>query len=228
MAKVTVLPDRGIIDQFAGVLDFYTWMGIPCVRKWPVLHVTERTAAVRAMWPFFRYINQVAGTLPPYIVQQWQSMIEGSNLTWKDMINRAYLGHTYNPAGYPKNLDYYNITDRFVIRSWTTWQDAEKVYLDLTTDVECVLWIARLWELPTRKVAPRIRRGNPNFLDTWLNYKIRSWVLRVEYPPGKNHHLWFYKRDPEPYYGTLFHARHNNLVLASLSQYFSPQDLGLA
>jgi len=227
MAKVTVLPDQAIIDKLAGVLDYYTYMGIPCVRKWPVLHVTDRTEAVKAMWPFFRYINQLAGTLPPYVVQQWQAMIEGSTLTWKDMLNRAYLGHTYNPVGYPKNLPDPDLKDRFVIRSWTISQDPEKIYLDLTTDVYCVLWIARLWELPIRKVHSRVRRGNPNFRDVWFTYKIRTWVLRARYPPSLEHHLFLWKSDPETYFGTIFHAERNNLTLSSLSQYFSPRDLGI-
>src|SRR3989304_5679155 len=35
MAKLTALPDPPTIRRFRGLVDFYTWKGIPCARRWP-------------------------------------------------------------------------------------------------------------------------------------------------------------------------------------------------
>jgi len=46
MPKLTKLPSLSIIHGFRGILDFYLWKGIPCVRKWPVTpksHLTKGT-----------------------------------------------------------------------------------------------------------------------------------------------------------------------------------------
>src|SRR3989304_1279249 len=42
MAKLTALPDPPTIRRFRGLVDFYTWKGIPCARRWPNQHSPDR------------------------------------------------------------------------------------------------------------------------------------------------------------------------------------------
>ncbi len=228
MAKISVLPDRATIDMLKGTIDYYAYLGIPCVRKWPVLHITRRTAAVRAMWPFFRYINQIASSLPHYIQDQWKAMARGTDLTWKDMLNRAYLGHTYNPPGFPRTFPAPSRPERFVITAWTTTQDPNYVYLDLTTDIPCRLWLARLEDFPLKREHTRYRRGYDEYLDRWWTYEAKAWESPGDYPDSTDHHFKLNKAWPYYYRGLFFHATIEDSSLSALSQYFSPQDLGLA
>jgi len=49
MARLKALPSIDIIRGFRGVLDFYVWRGLPCVRRWPdKAHATRTPAEIAA------------------------------------------------------------------------------------------------------------------------------------------------------------------------------------
>jgi len=45
MARIDVLPSIEIIRGLKGILDFYVWRGLPCVRAWPRYRPARQTAA---------------------------------------------------------------------------------------------------------------------------------------------------------------------------------------
>jgi len=45
MARIDVLPSIDIIRGLKGILDFYLWKGLPCVRAWPTYRPARQTAA---------------------------------------------------------------------------------------------------------------------------------------------------------------------------------------
>jgi len=228
VAKLSSPTSKDTIDMLAGVIDFYDYLGIHCARTWPVKKVKEPTLAEKVHHPSFTYINQLAGHLPQNIVDQWRSMASGTNLTWKDLLVRAYRGHTYQPKGYPKIFLWRPINAYFAITAWNVSQDPYYIILEIWTDVPCHLRIAFLNFPPIKKIHTRVRRGNPNFKDLW--WYCRAYSLQAPLPPQDitHHVLYLHKGIPLLRNGTFFAATQNRLWLSSISQYFSPQDLLLA
>jgi len=91
MAKLDHMPTKEIIDGFKGSIDFYLWRGIPVARKWPRKPRQPGTPEQKATWTRFKYINSLAGTLPPDVIAAYKFMAAGSGLTWKDYVIRLYL-----------------------------------------------------------------------------------------------------------------------------------------
>ncbi len=226
MAKISGLPNRDVIDMLAGTIDYYAYLGIPCARKWPVKHFPP-TSAEKEHWGPFRYVNQVAKELPPKVVHQWTPMIEDTYLTWKDMLNRAYLGHTFNPPYLPKTGERPLLSDRFLILDWEMTETAHYWNFTFYTDVACRLWLMRLEKLPERKIIPRERRGYRQYLDVYYQYYSESAESPRPYPETREHHWQLNKLISIYKNGFFFWATINDNALSSISQYFSPRDLGL-
>jgi len=226
MAKMAVLPGRDAIDMLAGIIDYYAYLGIPCARMWPTW-TGELTAGTRAQWDSFTYVNQVAKELPSKVVQQWSLMIHDTYLTWKDMLNRAYRGHTFNPRYLPKTLASPTSPEHFLILDWQMTQDAYWWYFTFHTDVPCRLWLMRLEDLPKRQVITRLRRGYDEYLDVYYQYYSEASESPHPYPETKEHH-WTLNKNVLLYRnGFWFYASIAGQTLSSISQYFSPGDLGL-
>lgn len=220
------MPGKDTIDMLAGTIDFYAYLGIPCARKWPVRHI-PLSANEKAQWTAFRYINQIAIELPPIVQTQWKRMVKGTDLTWKDMLNRAYIGHTFNPEGYPRTLPQVEITDRFLINNWTMTQDKWEWHFIFYTDVPCRLFLQRLNSLPLFKVVTRLRRGYDEYKDAYYEYLSESSESPYPYEETTEHHWNLLKAITIYQNGFFFWARHNDRIMSSISQYFSPTDLRL-
>ncbi len=228
MVKLASPTSKDTIDMLAGVIDFYDYLGIHCARKWPVKKVKEPTLAEKVHHPAFTYINKLAGHLPLKIIDQWRAMAAGTNLTWKDLLVRAYTGHTYQPKGYPKTFHWPESDAHFAITAWNVSQDHYYIILEIWTDVPCRLRLARLERLPIKKIHTRVRRGNPNFKDLWWYWYAESFEAPL--PPEDTTHRVLYLHKGIPHYrnGTFFAATQGDLWMSSISQYFSPQDILLA
>ncbi len=92
MAILDNAPTQVIIDGFKGVLDFYQWRGLWCVRKWPVYkpripHVTESLNQQS-----FAYINKLWRTIPSFVQNLYRAMAVGTPFTGKDLYVIAYMG----------------------------------------------------------------------------------------------------------------------------------------
>jgi len=101
MAVLASLPSGAVIDGHRGKIDYYLWLGLPCVRRWPRWKLPERSPAVKAQTLAFTYVNNLQKELPAHVVETWREMASQSNLTWKDWLLRAYLGGTLTAPGMP-------------------------------------------------------------------------------------------------------------------------------
>lgn len=95
MAKLTLMPQQGIIDGFKGTIDFYEYMGIPVARSWPKSPSGQRSPAVRAQWFKFAYAAKEWLNLTPIVQRAYEELATGSGLTGRDMQVRAYLSGLY-------------------------------------------------------------------------------------------------------------------------------------
>jgi len=95
MAKIRRLPSQGIIDGFRGMLDFYIYMGIPVVRKWPASPGKNRSDPVRAQWPAFTYAASEWLNLSPDVQNAYRTLAGTSGLSGRDMFTRSYLTGLY-------------------------------------------------------------------------------------------------------------------------------------
>ena len=117
MVKLKRLPAQHIIDGFKGSTDFYEYMGIPCARSWPRPPTEPRSLAVQAGWIPFSYINRIAASLPPLIIQAYKDMATGSNAHWKDYLTRAYIMGIEGIARLNPMPEIPPITEYFVIKA---------------------------------------------------------------------------------------------------------------
>ncbi len=95
MARLTALPSIDIIHGFRGILDFYLWKGLACVRKWPYTppsHVTAGTIATRAI---FGQISQGYSLLGEGALQAFQEDAADHTRTARDIYMTAAYGHLH-------------------------------------------------------------------------------------------------------------------------------------
>ena len=96
MAKIKVMPGKEVVSGFKGKLDYYVWMGIPCVRKWPRSPGGKRAPAVEAQWPLFSLSATLWNELSQEIRDAYETMASNTGLSGRDMFTRSYI------AGYKK------------------------------------------------------------------------------------------------------------------------------
>lgn len=98
MAKLVEMIGEKVISGFKGKLDFYYYMGIPCVRRWPKSPGSRRAPQVEAQWPAFSYAAKEWGNLSAAIQRTYEELATGSALTGRDMFQRSFLSGLYrNP-----------------------------------------------------------------------------------------------------------------------------------
>lgn len=95
MAVITSMPQEAIISGFRGVLDYYYYMGLACVRRWPRSPGHLRTPAVMSTWAAFADASRLWGQLSPTVQRSYEEMATGTGLTGRDMFQRSYLKGLY-------------------------------------------------------------------------------------------------------------------------------------
>lgn len=98
MAIIKHMLGEKVISGFRGVLDFYYWMGIPCVRAWPKSPGHARSAAVEAQWQFFAKAVALWREASPDVREACQWMSSDTGLTSRDIFMRCYM------SGYKKTI----------------------------------------------------------------------------------------------------------------------------
>lgn len=96
MAIIKEMIGEKVISGFRDTLDFYYYMGLACVRRWPRSPGRRRTPAVQAGWPAFTAAAKEWNELSPTVRRAFEEMAGNSGLSGKDMFQRAYM------AGWPK------------------------------------------------------------------------------------------------------------------------------
>lgn len=91
MAKIKHMIAERVISGFKGTLDFYYYMGVACVRKWPKSPGKKRALAVMAWWAPFTYAVQEWNNLSPEIRRTYEELATDTGLSARDMFMRAYI-----------------------------------------------------------------------------------------------------------------------------------------
>lgn len=84
-----------IISGFKGLLDFYVWKGIACVRAWPRSPGPRRAPAVEAQWAAFTWAVKGWNLLSPEIQEAYRLTASGTNLTGRDLFVKSFITPQY-------------------------------------------------------------------------------------------------------------------------------------
>lgn len=95
MARITVMPSEEVIGALKGVLDFYFWKGIPCVRKWPHTPMSSRTQASLDSAQLFGQIARGWALVGGVVKDQYTELAAGTPRTGRDVYMAGVLGHLH-------------------------------------------------------------------------------------------------------------------------------------
>lgn len=87
------MPAQAVIDGYKGIIDFYLWKGIPCVRSWPRKPKMPRSPAVQASAAIFGALATAFSDTPPNIRARASELAVGTAWTWRDVRYRAAYGN---------------------------------------------------------------------------------------------------------------------------------------
>lgn len=101
MARLTALPSIDIIRGFKGVLDFYLWKGLPCVRRWPRMTKAKQTQASKDAAALFGQISSDYRLLPPLALEAYQIEAATQPRTARDLYISGAYGHLHERSEPP-------------------------------------------------------------------------------------------------------------------------------
>lgn len=112
MARLDALPSIDIIHGFKGILDFYLWKGLPCVRSWPRMSKAKQTEGTKAAAALFGRISTDYRTLAPLVLQAFQEAAKDQPRTARDLYISAVYGHLHErtepPPPPPPEVEMYD------------------------------------------------------------------------------------------------------------------------
>lgn len=96
MPVLDALPHLKIILGLKGILDFYYWKGVPCVRKWPVTPPSSRSPASMASARLFGAIVAAYSLLGAALKELFALDAADQPRTARDLFVSAVLGHLHD------------------------------------------------------------------------------------------------------------------------------------
>ncbi len=98
MARIDVLPSIEIIRGFKGILDFYMWRGLPCVRAWPHYRPARQTDASLAAALTFGAIVQAYSLLANLALQAYREDALDQPRTARDIMVTGAFGNLHEAS----------------------------------------------------------------------------------------------------------------------------------
>jgi len=95
------MPSQAIIDGFKGTIDYYVYMGQPCVRKWPRSPGHKRAPEVEAQWSNFTKATRLWSQLPPEIRESYKQLAASTTLSGYEWFLRGYISGIYHREPLP-------------------------------------------------------------------------------------------------------------------------------
>lgn len=92
MVRLGGVPPRGIVLGLKGIVDFYSWKGMPVARRWPRKPTQPRSPAVQAQWADFKAVTQGFKTIDVTVIPALSSMVVGTQFVTKDMQVQLFYG----------------------------------------------------------------------------------------------------------------------------------------
>lgn len=93
MPVIAAIPSPTVVRRWRGVLDFYCYRGLACVRKWPRPPTKPRSAAVLASAAIFADFGRRSLSVDSTLYSQTLLDTEGTTWTWRDELTSAAYGH---------------------------------------------------------------------------------------------------------------------------------------
>lgn len=98
MARLDALPSIDIIHGFKGILDFYLWKGLPCVRSWPRMTKAQQSPATIAAGVLFGQILKSYRLLADTVLAAFREEAANQPRTARDLMVAAVLGHLHEAS----------------------------------------------------------------------------------------------------------------------------------
>lgn len=98
MARIDVLPSIDIIRGFKGILDFYTWKGLPCVRAWPKYRPARQTEASLTAALLFGAIIKAYSLLGDGALEAYRLDAADQPRTARDIMVTGIYGHLHEAS----------------------------------------------------------------------------------------------------------------------------------
>ncbi len=95
MARLTALPSIDIIRGFKGILDFYLWKGLPCVRAWPTWRPARQSDASKTAALLFGAIIQAFSLTHSAVLEQLAIEATGIPRTARDIYVSGVFGNLH-------------------------------------------------------------------------------------------------------------------------------------
>jgi len=97
MARLTALPSIEIIRGLKGILDFYLWKGLPCVRAWPTWRPARQSEASKAAALFFGAVVKSYSLLGETALSAYKEDALDQPRTARDIFITGVYGHLHEP-----------------------------------------------------------------------------------------------------------------------------------
>ncbi|TEU08463.1 MAG: hypothetical protein E3J25_11965 [Anaerolineales bacterium] len=98
MARIDALPSIKIIRGLKGILDFYVWKGLPCVRAWPRYRPAKQTAASLAAALVFGAIVKSYGLLGDLPLEAYRNDALDQTRTARDIMVTGVYGNLHEAS----------------------------------------------------------------------------------------------------------------------------------
>ncbi len=98
MARIDALPAIDIIRGFKGILDFYLWRGLPCVRAWPAYRPARQTDASKASALLFGAIIKAFSLTAGPVLDQLAIEATGIPRTTRDIYVSGVYGNLHEAS----------------------------------------------------------------------------------------------------------------------------------
>jgi len=98
MARLDALPSIDIIRGFKGILDFYLWKGLPCVRAWPAWRPARQTDASKAAALLFGAVIKAFSLTHGPVLDQLQLEATGTPRTPRDIYVSGVYGNLHEAS----------------------------------------------------------------------------------------------------------------------------------
>lgn len=103
MAVINEMASPERVKAFRGVLDFYCYRGLNCVRRWPRKPVMPRSLpSQQSAAEFADYVRSL-GLTDARLRDEMIAVVHGTDWTWRDMVTAAAYGnlHSWGDAPLP-------------------------------------------------------------------------------------------------------------------------------
>lgn len=98
MTRLEGVPPRGIVLGLKGIIDFYSWKGMPIARRWPRKPSQPRSPAVQSQWADFKAVTQGFKTIDNTVMPALTSMVSGTQLVQKDEQVQLFYGYAISES----------------------------------------------------------------------------------------------------------------------------------